>query len=339
MAKDHDAGRGSDARRSAGSDSAPEGDPRREPLAGPQGTAAASPLLQHVQTGVLDVAYLVAGDPQGLPVVLLHGFPYDVQAYADVTPRLARAGCRVIVPYLRGYGPTRFLSELTPRSGQQAALAHDLLSLLDALQIRRAVLAGYDWGGRAACIVAALWPERVLGLVSGNGYNIQNIAASHHPASPQAELRYWYQYYFHSERGRLGLTEHRFEFCRLLWRLWSPEWHFDDATYARTAVSFNNPDFVETVIHSYRHRYGLVPGDPALEDIERMLAAQPDITVPTIVLDGGSDGVHPVGGAQDASHFTGAYERRVLPGIGHNLPQEAPARFAAAVRELTGQAG
>jgi pimeloyl-ACP methyl ester carboxylesterase len=253
-----------------------------------------------------------------------------------VTPRLVAQGARVIVPWLRGYGPTRFLSLDTPRSGQQAALGADLLALLDALRIPQAVLAGYDWGGRAACIVAALWPERASGLVTGNGYNIQDIGKAGRPAAPEAEHRLWYQYYLHGERGAAGLVERRAEFCRLLWRLWSPEWRFDDATFARSAASFENPDFVAVVLQSYRHRFGLAAGDPALEAIEQRLAAQPAIGVPTISLDGEADGVSRSDAAV-ASHFIGAFEQRRLPHIGHNLPQEAPAAFAEAVLAVAGR--
>ncbi|HTS53080.1 MAG TPA: alpha/beta hydrolase [Burkholderiales bacterium] len=289
-------------------------------------------MLKRVDAGVLSVAYEDGGPAHGEPVVLLHGFPYDAHAYDAVTPLLTAAGCRVITPYLRGYGPTRFLSASTPRSGQQAALARDLLVLMDALATERAVLAGYDWGGRAACIVAALWPERVRGLVSGNGYNIQDIANSSQPAAPENELRHWYQYYFHGERGRAGLEQNRRALCKLLWKLWSPNWVFDEATFARSAASFDNPDFVPVVIHSYRHRYGLVPGDPTVEDIERQLTTQPRISVPTVVLDGGCDGVMPSGGSEHhARFFSGRYGRRVIPRVGHNLPQEAPREFAAAV--------
>ena len=289
----------------------------------------------HVDAGDLSVGYLEAGDPTGPPVVLLHGFPYDVHAYDDVAPRLAAGGARVVVPWLRGFGPTRFLDAATPRSGQQAALARDLLALLDALRIARATLAGYDWGGRAACIVAALWPQRVQGLVSVNGYNLQDIARAREPLSPENEQRLWYQYYFHGERGRAGLAQDRRAFCRLLWRLWSPTWAFDDATFERSAAAFDHPDFVDVVIHSYRHRFGLVPGDPALEPIERRLAAQPPITVPSITLDGADDGVMPIGGtAHHAPHFTGGHEHRVVPGAGHNLPQEAPRAFAQAVQTV-----
>ena len=291
-------------------------------------------MLKHADAGVLNVAYLEAGAPAGTPVVLLHGFPYDVHAYDEVAPILASGGCRVVTPYLRGFGPTRFRSAPTPRSGQQAALGSDLLAVLDALAIDRAVLAGYDWGGRAACVVAALWPERVRGLVScGNdGYNIHDIAGSVNPQAPEYELRYWYQFYFHSERGRAGLARNRHALCKLLWKLWSPNWRFDDATYDRTAASFENPDFVDVVIHSYRHRYGLVPGDPALEDIERRLAAQPAIVVPTVALHGEANSVLPAGGAdRREARFRGTYRRHVIPVVGHNVPQEAPQKFAEAV--------
>jgi pimeloyl-ACP methyl ester carboxylesterase len=289
-------------------------------------------MLKRVDAGVLRVAFEESGAANGTPVVLLHGFPYDVHAYDAVTPILASAGCRVITPYLRGYGPTRFLSAETLRSGQQAVLAHDLLALMEALAIPRAVLAGYDWGGRAACIVAALWPERVRGLVTGGGYNIQDIPGSARPQPPENEFRHWYQYYFHGERGRAGLEQNRHALCRLLWKLWSPNWQFDDSTYQRTAASFDNPDFVEVVIHSYRHRFGLVHGDPAVEDTERRLTAQPQIAVPAVALDGGGDGVMPLGGSERHGRFFATkYERRVIPMVGHNLPQEAPQEFAAAV--------
>lgn len=291
-------------------------------------------MLKRIKTGLLNVAYLDKGPTRGTPVVLLHGFPYAVQAYSEVCQLLAAAGCRVLTPYLRGYGPTQFLSPATPRSGQQAALAHDLLAFMDALKIEQAILAGFDWGGRAACIVAALWPERVQALVSVGGYNIQNIPAAITPQSPEDEYRYWYQYYFHSERGRAGLTQHRHEFCKLLWRLWSPTWDFSDETYNQTALAFDNPDFVEVVIHSYRHRFGLVPGDPALATTEQRLVTQPAISVPSFILFGEADGVTPPAAAQQQSFFSGAYWCRILPGIGHNPPQEAPADFAAAILSL-----
>lgn len=288
-----------------------------------------------VRTRSLDIACLASGPAEGAPVILLHGFPYDAHAYHAVAPILAAAGCRVLVPWLRGYGDTRFLSPDTPRSGQQAALGNDLREMMDALGLPRAVLAGYDWGGRAACVTAALWPERVRGLVSCTGYNIQNIAAAARPAAPEQEYRYWYQYYFHTPRGEAGLAANRHPLCRLLWRLWSPDWAFDEATYARSAAAFDNPDFVPVVIQSYRHRYGYAPGDPALEPIEAQLAAQPPITVPSIVLHGGSDGVAPVPARTGAEgRFTGPYAHRVLPRIGHNVPQEAPEETARAVLEL-----
>ena len=288
--------------------------------------------LKYVEAGELRIAYEENGNSNGTPVMLLHGFPYDVRAYDEVTQHLLPANCRIITPYLRGYGPTRFLSTNTMRSGQQAALAYDLISLMDALSISKAVIAGYDWGGRAACIVAALWPNRVIGLISGGGYNIQNIPASVNPQEPDLEMLYWYQYYFHSERGRAGLTKYRKEFCRLLWKLWSPTWKFDDEMFNQTAVSFGNPDFVDVVIHSYRHRFGLIDGAPIFENIEQQLANQPKISVPTIVLDGDSDGVIPLCGDEyDAPFFTGKYERRIIKGVGHNLPQESPATFTSAV--------
>jgi len=294
-------------------------------------TAAA----KHVFTSTLDVAYEESGAADGVPVFLMHGWPYDPRCYDEVIPPLAAAGCRIIVPYLRGFGATRFRSATTPRSGQQAALGNDLRELMDALTIERAVLAGYDWGGRAACIVAALWPDRVRGLVTVNSYNIQNIGAAMTPAEPAQEHRLWYQYYFHSERGRAGLDANRRAFCRLLWELWSPLWTFDDLTFERSAVSFDNPDFVAVTIQSYRHRFDYAAGDPALEEIEARLAAQPKIAVPTIALQGDADGVHPPeASAKHAAHFSGPYQRRVLPRIGHNPPQEAPQAFAEAILEL-----
>jgi pimeloyl-ACP methyl ester carboxylesterase len=288
-----------------------------------------------VATDVLDVAYEAHGDDDGWPVVLLHGFPYDVRSYDEVAPVLAAAGARVIVPYLRGYGPTTFRSPTTLRSGEQAALGADLLALLDALKIDAAYLAGYDWGGRAACVVAALWPGRVEGLVTCGGYNIQDIAKAGEPATPEAEQRYWYQYYLHGERGRAGLARHRFAFCKLLWQLWSPRWSFDDATFARSAASFDNPDFVDVVVHSYRHRYGLVDGDPAYGSIQERLAGQPPIAVPTVALFGNADGVTPTTPSQTKRElFTGPHDERFLDGIGHAVPQEAPADFVKALLDL-----
>src|SRR4030081_967176 len=243
-------------------------------------------VLKHAQTSMLDIAYEDSGPEAGFPVLLMHGFPYDPRCYDEVLPPLVAAGYRTIVPYLRGFGPTRFRSEQTPRSGQQAALGRDLLELMDALGLPRAVLAVFDWGGRAACVIAALWPARVRGLVTANGYNIQNISGSVAPAPPAQEHRLGYQYYFRPERGGAGLQANRREFCRLLWRLWSPNWRFDDATFERSAKSFDNPDFVDVVIQSYRHRFGYALGDPALEPIEQRLASRPPITVPSIVLQG-----------------------------------------------------
>ena len=292
--------------------------------------------LKQIDAGVLQVGYVEYGAPKGTCVVLLHGFPYDANAYSDVAPILVAAGYSVIVPYLRGFGPTRFLSSDVHRSGQQAALGYDLKALLDALQIETALLAGYDWGGREACVVAALWPHRVLGLVTGGGYNIQRLEGALQPQEPEAELRYWYQYYLHGERGRAGLAEYRREFCRLLWRLWSPNWPFEETLYAKTAESFENADFVEVVVHSYRHRFGLAPGDPALDDIERRLAVSPAITVPSIAVEGTGDGVTPHGSYSHLDHlFVKGLQRHVIPQIGHNLPQEAPQEFAAAVLEVS----
>jgi pimeloyl-ACP methyl ester carboxylesterase len=291
--------------------------------------------VRTVRAGALEVAHHAGGPLDGPAVMLMHGFPYDVHAYEEVAPRLVARGCRVIVPYLRGFGPTRFVDPDTPRSGEQAALGADLLGLMDALSIPRAVLAGYDWGGRAACVVAALWPHRCAGLVSCNAYNIQDIARAMQPDSPENERALWYQYYFHAERGRAGLAHDRRALCRLLWRTWSPTWAFDDATFARSAPAFDNPDFVDVVIHSYRHRFGLVPGDPAFADVERRLAAQPAIEVPALTFDGADDGVRPPApAAQHAHRFSGPRTHEIVPGVGHNLPQEAPERFARAVLEL-----
>jgi len=294
-------------------------------------------MIETIRAGALDVAFLDVGPPSGTPVVLLHGFPYDVWAYDEVMSLLAEEGCRAIVPYLRGFGPTRFASAQTMRSGQQAVLASDLVALLDALELPAAILAGYDWGGRAACIVSALWPKRSLGLVTGNGYNIQDIPRSNEPIHPFDEWKYWYQYYFHGERGRLGLSANRRELCRMLWRMWSPEWEFSEAIYDRTAASFDNPDFVDVVVHSYRHRFGLVAGDPAAASIEARLEVQPPIAVRAVILDGGSDGVEPTSSFdRDAGHFTCGVERHLIAGVGHNIAQEAPRLFADAVLRLLG---
>jgi pimeloyl-ACP methyl ester carboxylesterase len=288
-----------------------------------------------IRTPVLDIAYEASGPVDGLPVLLLHGFPYDVRSFDGVVARVNAAGFRTIVPWLRGYGSTQFLSGDTPRSGEQAALGQDLLELMDALRIQKAVLGGYDWGGRAACVVSALWPQRAAGLVSCTGYNIQDIANSRRPADPAQEARLWYQYYFHIERGRNGLTEKRREISRLLWKMWSPTWAFDDATFDRTAGSFDNADFVDVVIHSYRHRTGSVAGDPGYAAVEARLAAQPDIDVPCINLHGAADGVIPAQASEGhGKHFTAPYQRRVLENVGHNVPQEAPQAFADAILQL-----
>ncbi|WP_123691390.1 alpha/beta fold hydrolase [Allostella humosa] len=291
--------------------------------------------MKTIRTPVLEIAYEEHGPADGRPVFLMHGFPDDIRCWDGVVGSLAAQGWRVIVPWLRGYGPTRFLDPATPRSGQQAALGADLLALMDALAIPRAHLAGYDWGGRACCVTAALWPERVAGLVSIGGYNIQNIARANRPAPAAQEARYWYQWYLHTERGQAGLEANRRDICRLLWRLWSPNWAFDDATFERTAVSFDNPDFVAVSVQSYRHRYGAAPGDPALDEIEARLAIQPAISVPTVVLHGEADGVSPpADSAGHARFFSGPYVRRVIPVAGHFLPQEAPGAVLAALAEL-----
>jgi len=291
--------------------------------------------LHHVRTPTLEIAFEESGAQSGVPVILLHGFPDDPRVYDGVVAALGGSRYRLIVPYLRGYGPTRFLDKTTPRSGQQAALGKDLLDLMDTLEIDSAVLCGYDWGGRAACVVAALWPKRARGLVTVCGYNVQNIAASGTPGDPDREHRLWYQWYFQTERGRAGLAANRRGISRLLWELWSPNLKFDDAMFAETAASFDNPEFVDVVIQSYRHRYAAAPGDPALEEIERRLAARPSITVPTVALHGASDGVHPPDETEShARFFTGPYTRRVVPVAGHFLPREAPDALAQAIREL-----
>lgn len=293
------------------------------------------PRTEHVRTETVVVAYEESGPADGAPVILLHGFPDDPRTWDGVAPGLAAAGRRVLVPWLRGYGPTRFADPSVPRSGQQAALGADLLGFMDALGLGPATLAGYDWGGRAACIVAALWPERVAGLLSINGYNVQDIAAAPAPAAPEQEHRLWYQWYFQTERGRAGLARHRRSLCRLLWRTWSPNLRIDDDAYLRTADSFDNPDFVEVVVHSYRHRHGNAPGDPALEPIERRLASRPPIAAPTLVLHGACDGVDPPGSSEShRARFSGPYERRVVPLAGHFLPREAPEPILRGILEL-----
>jgi pimeloyl-ACP methyl ester carboxylesterase len=291
--------------------------------------------LRHVDAGVLNIAYYEAGPAEGPVVMLMHGFPYDIHSYVDVAPMLASRGCRVIVPYLRGYGLTRFRDPATPRSGEQAAVGADMMALMEALEIRRAVFAGYDWGGRAACIGAALWPDRCIGLVSVNSYLIQDIARAMAPAPALREIPLWYQWYFQIERGRAGLAANRREIAKILWKQWSPNWHFDDSCFERSAVAHDNPDYVDVVIHSYRHRYGLAEGDPRYADLQRRLAELPPITVPAITLDGEGDGVAPASdGSASAARFKGRRVHRVIPRAGHNLPQEEPEAFAAAVMEL-----
>ncbi len=296
------------------------------------GTSTPLGALKQVDAGLLNVGYAEAGPADGSPVLLLHGWPYDIHSFAEVTPLLTSAGYRVVVPFVRGYGTTRFLSGNTLRNGQQAALAADVIALMDALGIAKAVLAGFDWGARSAEVVAALWPDRCRALVSVSGYLIGSQAASQAPLPPQAELAWWYQFYFATERGRAGYEEYRREFSKLIWRLASPKWVFDDATFARTAAAFDNPDHVAIVIHNYRWRLGLGAGESQYDDLERRLASFPAITVPAITLEGDANGApHPDASAY-AGKFTGRYEHRVIEGgIGHNLPQEAPQAFAQAI--------
>jgi pimeloyl-ACP methyl ester carboxylesterase len=285
--------------------------------------------LHTVRTRSLEIGYEVSGPPAGSPVILLHGFPDDVRAYDAVAPALAADGHRVLVPYLRGYGPTRFLDAAAPRMAQQAAIGQDLLDFMDALGLQRAALAGYDWGGRAACIAAILQPDRVRALVTIGGYNVQDTLAPPKPAPAEQERAYWYQWYFNTERGRRGLAENRRDICRVLWRDWSPGYKFDDATFERTAVSFDNPDFVDVVVHSYRHRHGNAPGDPALDAIERRLAERPPITVPTVILHGGDDGVSLLSHTErERVLFPAGTARHVVPGAGHFLPREQPGAAA-----------
>lgn len=284
------------------------------------------------ETPSLLISYEEHGPDNGQAVVLLHGFPYDPRAYDVVAPALAAEGLRVIVPYLRGYGPTRFIDNAIPRSGEQAALGNDLIELIEALGLQKPVLAGYDWGGRAACITAAVRPDLAGGLVSVCGYNLFGPPMLG-PAEPAMEHLLWYQYYLHMHRGRMMLTDNRWAFCRYLWQTWSPTWDFDDATFAASASSFDNPDFVEVVLHSYRHRAGLVPGDPRLAGLAAQLETRPDISVPTIVLHGDKDHA-PLSLSLDRSRFTGSYQRRIIAGAGHNLPQETPEPMVEAVLEL-----
>ena len=290
--------------------------------------------LKQAEAGLLSVGYAEAGPADGRAVLLLHGWPYDIHSYAEVTPVLAAAGYRVIVPFARGYGTTRFRSEATVRNGQQAVLAVDVIALMDALGIDRAILGGFDWGGRSADIVAALWPDRCQALVSVSGYLIGSQAANAAPLPPRAEYTWWYQFYFATPRGRAGYEKYRREFSQLIWQLASPEWAFDDATFARTAAAFDNPDHVAIVIHNYRWRLGAA-GEPHYDDLERRLAAFPAIAVPAITLEGDANGAPHADAGAYASKFTGKYEHRVIEGgIGHNLPQEAPQAFAQAVIDV-----
>jgi pimeloyl-ACP methyl ester carboxylesterase len=291
-----------------------------------------------IRTPTLEIAYEAQGDPRGFPIILLHGFPDDVRAWDGVAPPLAAAGHRVIVPYLRGYGLTRFLDPSAPRMAQQAAIAQDVLDLIDGLGLSRVALAGYDWGGRAACIAAILAPDRVRALVTGGGYNVQNTVEPSSPAPAREERAYWYQWYFNTERGRAGLQRNRREICRLLWEEWSPSWRFDEATFDRTAPSFDNPDFVDVVIHSYRHRYGNAPGETRFDAIERRLARRPPITVPAVVLHGAEDTVDPPRRSENhLSLFPAGTERRIVPGVGHHLPREQPAALTEAMLSLLGR--
>nr|WP_294554264.1 alpha/beta hydrolase [uncultured Rhodopila sp.] len=288
--------------------------------------------LKQIDAGVLSIGYAEAGPSDGPAVILLHGWPYDIQSYVDVAPLLTPAGYRVIVPYVRGCGATRFLSDATFRNGQQAAVALDAIAMMDALKIERAIIGGYDWGGRTADIIAALWPERCKALVAVSGYLIGGQEANRMPLPPKAEYQWWYQYYFSTERGALGYDKYRREFGKLIWQLASPKWEFDDATFDRTAASFDNPDYVAIVIHNYRWRLGLANGDPQYDDLEKRLAEGPAIAVPAITLEGDANGApHPDAEAY-RKKFTGKYEHRIIRGgVGHNLPQEAPQDFARAI--------
>ncbi|CAN7199987.1 alpha/beta hydrolase [Bosea sp. LjRoot9] len=302
-----------------------------QPAAAPP-RASGFPALKQIEAGVLNIGYVDAGPSDGTVVILLHGWPYDIHSYIDVVPVLAARGYRVIVPHLRGYGTTRFLSDATPRNGQQAALAVDVIALMDALKIEKAVLGGYDWGARTVNIVAALWPQRVKAMVSVSGYLIGSQSANRMPLPPKAEQDWWYQYYFATERGRLGYQQNTHDFARLIWQTASPRWAFDDATFARSAASLDNPDHVTITIHNYRWRLGLAEGEARYDDLEQRLAQAPTIAVPTITLEGDANGApHPEPAAY-ARKFSGWYQHRPLSGgIGHNPPQEAPAAFAEAI--------
>lgn len=291
--------------------------------------------LKHIDAGVLNVGYAEAGPSNGHPVILLHGWPYDIYSYVDVTPILAAKGYRVIVPFLRGYGSTRFLSNATPRNGQQSVVAIDIIALMDALKIEKAIVGGFDWGARTANILAALWPERCKALVSVSGYLIGSQEANKTPLPPGAELQWWYQFYFATERGRSGYEKYRRDFNKLIWRLASPKWNFDDATFDRSAASFDSPDHVQIVIHNYRWRLGLAEGEAKYDDFERKLAKAPVITVPAITMEGDANGAPHADSISYSRKFSGKYIHRVVTGgVGHNLPQEAPQEFAKAIVDI-----
>jgi pimeloyl-ACP methyl ester carboxylesterase len=299
------------------------------------GTNTSFASLKQVHAGVLDIGYAEDGPADGRAVILLHGWPYDIHTYVDVAPLLAKAGYRVIVPYLRGYGSTCFLSSETPRNGQQSVVAVDIITLMDALQIEKGIVAGCDWGARTADIIAALWPERCEGLVSVSGYLIGSQQANQMPLPPKAEFQWWYQFYFATERGRLGYEKYRNDFAKLIWQTASPKWHIDDATFERSAASFDNPDHVSIVIHNYRWRIGLTEGESKYDDLEKRLAEAPIINVPTITLEGDANGAPHPDASVYAKKFSGKYEHRLIEGgIGHNLPQEAPQAFAQAVLDV-----
>jgi pimeloyl-ACP methyl ester carboxylesterase len=301
------------------------------------GTNTSFGPLKQIDAGVLNVGYAEAGPADGRVVVLLHGWPYDIYSYVDVAPLLASAGYRVIIPYLRGYGTTRFLASETVRNGQQSVIAVDIIALMDALKIEKATIAGYDWGARTANIIAALWPERCKAMVSVSGYLIGSVAANKMPLPPKAELQWWYQYYFATERGRAGYEQYRHDFAKLIWQIASPKWDFDDATFDRSAAAFDNPDHVSIVIHNYRWRLGLAEGEPKYDELEKRLAEGPVITVPTITLEGDANGAPHPDPSSYAKKFSGKYANRIITGgVGHNLPQEAPQAFAEAVVEVDG---
>jgi pimeloyl-ACP methyl ester carboxylesterase len=306
------------------------------PSSAATGSKASFGPIKQIDAGLLNIGYAEAGPSNGSAVILIHGWPYDIYSFVDVAPLLAAAGYRVIVPYLRGHGTTRFLSDETFRNGQQGAVAVDIIALMDALKIKQAILAGFDWGARTACIMAALWPERCKALVSVSGYAIPNQAANKAPLPPEAERQWWYQYYFATERGRLGYDKYRHDFAKLIWEIASPKWAFDDATFDRSAAAFDNPDHVSIVIHNYRWRLGLADGEPKYDELEKKLAEAPIITVPTITLEGDANGApHFPDDTPYRKKFSGKYAYRVIQGgIGHNLPQEAPQAFAKAVIDV-----